>query len=198
MTMLDTPTTATDARLIRAIGVRSATLLVITNVIGSAIFLTPGVMAATLPSEPLLLLAWVAGGVIALCGGLTYAEMGAMDPRSGGRPRQPPAGDADRREDRCARRAADRGAGPPSGHAVLHADRAADRAAGGGVRRGDDCRHVGVRRLVLPAVLRGRDRGSAAQRADRAPRRHYSADCHLREREHRIHARVTARGDSRR
>src|SRR4029453_8118216 len=54
------------------------------NVIGSAIFLTPGTVAATLPSEPLLLLAWVAGGVIALCGGLTYAEMGAMYPRSGG------------------------------------------------------------------------------------------------------------------
>ena len=41
-------------------------------------------MAATLPSEPLLLLAWIVGGVIALCGGLTYAEMGAMYPRSGG------------------------------------------------------------------------------------------------------------------
>lgn len=74
----------TDAQLVRAIGLRDATFLVITNVIGSAIFLTPGTMAAVLPSEPLLLLAWVAGGVIALCGGLTYAEMGAMFPRSGG------------------------------------------------------------------------------------------------------------------
>jgi len=73
-----------DAALVRAIGLRSAILLVITNVIGSAIFLTPGTMAAALPSESLLLLAWVAGGVIALCGGLTYAEMGAMFPRSGG------------------------------------------------------------------------------------------------------------------
>lgn len=70
--------------LVRAIGLPSAILLVVTNVIGSAIFLTPGTMAATLPSEPLLLLAWVAGGAIALCGGLTYAEMGAMYPRSGG------------------------------------------------------------------------------------------------------------------
>jgi APA family basic amino acid/polyamine antiporter len=81
---LDTTLTAPDARLIRGIGLRSATLLVITNVIGSAIFLTPGSMAATLPSEALLLLAWIAGGAIALCGGLTYAEMGAMYPRSGG------------------------------------------------------------------------------------------------------------------
>src|SRR2546428_3903808 len=84
MTTTDISTTGSDARLIRAIGVRSATLLVITTVIGSAIFLTPARMAAALPSEPLLLLAWVAGGVIALCGGLTYAEMGAMYPRSGG------------------------------------------------------------------------------------------------------------------
>ena len=73
-----------DAQLVRAIGLRDATFLVITNVIGSAIFLTPGTMAATLPSEPLLLAAWVAGGAIVLCGGLTYAEMGAMFPRSGG------------------------------------------------------------------------------------------------------------------
>lgn len=73
-----------DARLVRAIGLRGAILLVITNVIGSAIFLTPGTMAAILPSEPLLLAAWALGGAIALCGGLTYAEMGAMYPRSGG------------------------------------------------------------------------------------------------------------------
>jgi APA family basic amino acid/polyamine antiporter len=79
-----TAATGADTRLVRAIGIRGATLLVITNVIGSAIFLTPGLMAASLPSEPLLLLAWMAGGAIALCGGLTYAEMGAMYPRSGG------------------------------------------------------------------------------------------------------------------
>jgi len=84
MPTTDTTQTESDARLVRAIGLRGATLLVITNVIGSAIFLTPGSMAATLPSEALLLTAWIAGGVIALCGGLTYAEMGAMYPRSGG------------------------------------------------------------------------------------------------------------------
>src|SRR5262245_32830455 len=41
-------------------------------------------MAATIPSTSLLLLAWTAGGVLAIAGGLTYAEMGAMFPRSGG------------------------------------------------------------------------------------------------------------------
>jgi len=42
------------------------------------------VMAAALPSPTLILAAWVAGGVVALSGGLTYAEMGSMYPRSGG------------------------------------------------------------------------------------------------------------------
>ena len=62
-----------DANLIRAIGLRSATLMVIGNVIGSAIFLTTGIMAERLPSAALILMAWAAGGVLALFGGLTYA-----------------------------------------------------------------------------------------------------------------------------
>lgn len=54
------------------------------NVIGSAIFLTSGTMAATLDSAPALLGAWLLGGVLAVAGGLTFAEMGAMFPRTGG------------------------------------------------------------------------------------------------------------------
>ena len=73
-----------DEGLIRAIGLGSAILLVVGNVIGSGIFLTTGGMAAVIPSASLLLLAWVAGGALAIAGGLTYAEMGAMFPRSGG------------------------------------------------------------------------------------------------------------------
>ena len=73
-----------DEGLIRAIGLGSAILLVVGNVIGSGIFLTTGGMAAVIPSASLLLLAWVFGGVLAIAGGLTYAEMGAMFPRSGG------------------------------------------------------------------------------------------------------------------
>lgn len=54
------------------------------SVIGSGIFLTTGMMAARLPSAPLLLLAWALGGLLALTGGLTYAELGSMFPKSGG------------------------------------------------------------------------------------------------------------------
>jgi APA family basic amino acid/polyamine antiporter len=73
-----------DAELIRAIGLGSAILFVIGSVIGSGIFLTTGVMAVSIPSASLLLFAWTLGGVLAIAGGLTYAEMGAMFPRSGG------------------------------------------------------------------------------------------------------------------
>jgi APA family basic amino acid/polyamine antiporter len=41
-------------------------------------------MAASLPSPSLLMLAWLAGGLFALAGALTYAELGAMFPRAGG------------------------------------------------------------------------------------------------------------------
>jgi len=73
-----------DEGLVRAIGLGSAILFVLGSVIGSGIFLTTGVMAVVLPSPVLILLAWTAGGVIALSAGLTYAEMAAMYPRSGG------------------------------------------------------------------------------------------------------------------
>lgn len=73
-----------DEQLVRAIGLRGATLLVIGGVIGSGIFLTTGIMVQELPSTTLVLTAWVAGGLLAMAGGLTYAEMGSMYPRSGG------------------------------------------------------------------------------------------------------------------
>jgi APA family basic amino acid/polyamine antiporter len=73
-----------DAQLDRAIGVWGATLFVIGAVIGSGIFLTTGIMLQELPSTSLVLAAWVAGGLLAMAGGLTYAEMGSMYPRSGG------------------------------------------------------------------------------------------------------------------
>jgi basic amino acid/polyamine antiporter, APA family len=76
--------TSPDAQLVRAIGLGSAILFVVGSVIGSGIFLTTGGMAAVIPSASLLLLAWALGGLLAITGGLTYAEMGAMFPRSGG------------------------------------------------------------------------------------------------------------------
>jgi amino acid transporter len=75
---------ADAGRCLRAIGLGGATLLVIGSVLGSGIFLTTGIMMQELPSTSLVLVAWTAGGLLAMAGGLTYAEMGSMFPRSGG------------------------------------------------------------------------------------------------------------------
>jgi len=79
-----TDLTPSDEGLERVLGLRSAILFVVGSVIGSGIFLTTGGMAAVIPSASLLVAAWILGGLLAICGALTYAEMGAMFPRSGG------------------------------------------------------------------------------------------------------------------
>ena len=84
MTQVREAIDSADEGLLRAIGLGSAILIVVGAVIGSGIFLTTGGMATHIPSASLLLLAWTLGGVLAITGGLTYAEMGAMFPRSGG------------------------------------------------------------------------------------------------------------------
>lgn len=53
-------------------------------IIGSGIFLTTGIMAKTIASPVLILLAWLVGGILTLAGALTYAELGASMPRAGG------------------------------------------------------------------------------------------------------------------
>lgn len=75
---------APDEGLLRVLGLGSAILLVLGTVIGSGIFLTTGGMAALIPSPSLLLAAWALGGALSIAGGLAYAELGAMYPRSGG------------------------------------------------------------------------------------------------------------------
>lgn len=68
----------------RNLGLFPATNIVVANMIGAGIFTTSGLLMAGL-NDPLLMLAlWFAGGVIALCGALSYGELGASMPGSGG------------------------------------------------------------------------------------------------------------------
>ncbi|HUQ83951.1 MAG TPA: amino acid permease [Gemmatimonadaceae bacterium] len=62
----------------------SAALLVVGGIIGSGIFFTPAETARALPTSGLVFLVWTIGGVVALAGALTYAELGAMMPDAGG------------------------------------------------------------------------------------------------------------------
>jgi APA family basic amino acid/polyamine antiporter len=68
----------------RKLGLFPATNIVVANMIGAGIFTTSGLLMAGL-NDPLLMLAlWVVGGIIALCGALSYGELGAAMPGSGG------------------------------------------------------------------------------------------------------------------
>ena len=71
-------------RLPRSLGLWSAIAVLIGSTIGSGIFRVPSGVAARLGEPGPVLLAWVLGGLIALFGALTYAELAAAMPRSGG------------------------------------------------------------------------------------------------------------------
>src|SRR5512134_2825740 len=71
-------------RLARRLGLWSAVAVVVGTTIGSGIFRTPASVAQLVGDVPLFLVAWVLGGAVALAGALTYAELAAAFPRSGG------------------------------------------------------------------------------------------------------------------
>jgi len=71
-------------RLKRALGLRDATFLVVSAVIGSGIFLTPGRIAELVPHPGVILAVWAFGGLLSLVGALANAELAAMFPRAGG------------------------------------------------------------------------------------------------------------------
>ena len=68
----------------RALNVFDATMVVVGGIIGSGIFMLPSIVAQRLPSSGLVLLAWAAGGAIALAGAFAFAELATLFPRAGG------------------------------------------------------------------------------------------------------------------
>jgi len=62
----------------------TAISIVIANMIGTGVFTSLGFQLLDIRSAPVILLLWIVGGVLALCGALCYAELGAALPRSGG------------------------------------------------------------------------------------------------------------------
>jgi APA family basic amino acid/polyamine antiporter len=80
------PSTATNAprTLPRAVGHLGSTALVVGTIIGSGIFLVPHDVAQSVASVHSLFLVWIVGGVLALAGALSLAELGAATPEAGG------------------------------------------------------------------------------------------------------------------
>jgi APA family basic amino acid/polyamine antiporter len=60
------------------------TMIVVSLVIGMGIFRTPANVAKASPDTFLFFAAWIAGGLVAICGALTYAEIGSRLPVTGG------------------------------------------------------------------------------------------------------------------
>lgn len=73
-----------ETELPRKLKLFSLTNIVIGDMIGAGIFTTSGLLLAQLHDPLLLLLLWVIGGAIALSGALSYGELGAKFPKSGG------------------------------------------------------------------------------------------------------------------
>jgi APA family basic amino acid/polyamine antiporter len=79
------PSAAPDANgLERKLGLFPLTNIVIANMIGAGIFTTSGLLMGDLHNPIVMLALWLAGGLIALCGALSYGELGAAFPHAGG------------------------------------------------------------------------------------------------------------------
>jgi amino acid transporter len=78
------PSTGEGSRLPRKLGLISAIAVLVGSTIGSGIFRSPAGIAAKAPVLGVYVGVWVLGGLLTLCGALTYAELSALFPNTGG------------------------------------------------------------------------------------------------------------------
>src|SRR5689334_6162616 len=87
MTASETGSPAWPSRLLaggHSVSVIVATAIVVADMIGVGVFTSLGFQVKDIPSGFSILLLWIVGGVVALCGVFSYSELGAMFPRSSG------------------------------------------------------------------------------------------------------------------
>ena len=73
-----------DKELVKALGLTSATMLVMGSMIGSGIFIVSSEISREVNSPALLIGAWLVTGFMTIVGALSYGELAAMMPRAGG------------------------------------------------------------------------------------------------------------------
>jgi APA family basic amino acid/polyamine antiporter len=73
-----------SATLERRLGTTDAAAIVVSNVIGSGILITPAFIAASAPNAWAMMGAWLVGGLLAFAGAMAYAELAALRPKAGG------------------------------------------------------------------------------------------------------------------
>lgn len=77
-------TELTNESLVRRLGQKEATALVVGTVIGTGVFLKAAIMASQTGAVLWVLFAWIVAGSLSLAGALCYAELGGLYPRAGG------------------------------------------------------------------------------------------------------------------
>ncbi len=82
--MTSANSTNASPRLIKGIGLLAAVSLMLTNAIGTGVFLKARVMICNVETPGMVLLAYVVAGLFTLAGALVYAELATLMPRSGG------------------------------------------------------------------------------------------------------------------
>ncbi|MEQ1832129.1 MAG: amino acid permease [Candidatus Eisenbacteria bacterium] len=78
--MAATPST----ELKRQIGLYAATAITVGNIIGSGIFRSPHSVAQELPGFTPVIMAWIVGGILSICGALVLTELAVRHPKTGG------------------------------------------------------------------------------------------------------------------
>ena len=68
----------------RRLDATDAAAIIVSNVIGSGIFITPAIIAGMVPHPAAVVGVWLVGGLLALAGAMAYAELATLRPRSGG------------------------------------------------------------------------------------------------------------------
>ena len=79
-----TQTNSSSGQPLRRMGLGTATALVVASMVGTGVFTTTGLLVPLIPSAGAILECWTIGGLAALCGALSYAELGAALPHNGG------------------------------------------------------------------------------------------------------------------
>ncbi len=75
---------ATSPSLLKGLGPVDGAAIVVSNVIGSGIFIVPALIAQSVPNVWAMLGVWLTGGLLAFAGAMAYAELAALRPRAGG------------------------------------------------------------------------------------------------------------------
>ena len=78
------PMASTAVAAPRHLGLFATTAVVVASMVGTGVFTTTGFLLADLRSGTWVLLAWLAGGVLAACGALSYGALASAIPESGG------------------------------------------------------------------------------------------------------------------